>query len=81
MSRLELETILGSSTSKISQIGFAQDCLLYIAGSIIIFYNPIVDEQISFLKHSSSEITAIAVSRCEKILAVSSVDRSISNKN
>lgn len=84
MSKLELESILGSSTNKISQIAFAQDCLLYIAGSTIIFYNPVVDEQISFLKHSSPEITCISVSSSEEFLAVSSIDRplaSLSNKN
>lgn len=43
MSKLELSQILGSSTTNARQLAYAQDCLLYISGSFIIFYNPIVD--------------------------------------
>jgi hypothetical protein len=64
MSKLELSQILGSSSSKPQHIAFAQDCLLYISGSFIIFYNAIVDEQICYLKHTSSLITSISVSPC-----------------
>lgn len=72
MSKLELSHILGSSTAKPQQLAFAQDCFLYVSGSFVIFYNPVVDEQISYLKHTSPLITCIAVSPCEKYLAICS---------
>lgn len=43
MSKLELSHILGSSTSKPQQINYAQDFLIYVSGSFIIFYSPVVD--------------------------------------
>lgn len=43
MSKLELSHILGSSTSRSQQIGYAQDFLIYISGATIIFYSPVVD--------------------------------------
>lgn len=91
MSKLELSQVLGSSTSKLQHISFSQDCLMYISGSFIIFYNPIVDEQICYLKHSSPLISAICVSPCEQYLAISStinnfqkektIDSNVSRKN
>lgn len=80
--KLELETILGSSTAKINQVAFAQDCLLYVAGSNLVFYNPVVDEQIAFLQHPSPQISAISVSKCQQFLAISAIDIDITtNQN
>lgn len=70
MSKLELSQILGSSTSRPQQLAYSQDCLIYIAGSFLIFYNPIVDEQIAYLKHTTPLISCICVSPCERLLAV-----------
>lgn len=52
----------------------AEGCLIYVAGSLVVFYSPKLDEQIGFLKHNGGSISAIAVSNDEKVLAVA--DRS-----
>lgn len=72
MSKLELSHILGSSSSKSQQIGYAQDFLIYVSGSFIVFYSPVVDEQIAYLKHNSPFINCINVSPCQQFLAVCS---------
>lgn len=41
MSKALTFVILGSSTSKPQHLAYAQDCLLYISGSFIVFYNRI----------------------------------------
>ena len=43
---------------------------MYVAGNLIVFYSPILDEQITYLTHSSDSISSIAISRDEKYLAI-----------
>jgi hypothetical protein len=69
-----IETVFGSTTLAGNQLAQAEGCLLYVAGSLVVFYSPKLDEQIGFLKHNGGSISAIAVSSDEKILAVA--DRS-----
>jgi hypothetical protein len=59
---LNIEKVLGSSVSKISQLAQASGCLVYPAGNLVIFYSPILDEQITYLTHSSDSISSIVVS-------------------
>lgn len=59
---LSVELMLGSSSRRIRQVGYAKDCLLYICGCNIVFYSPLVDEQVAYIKHINSQISAIAVS-------------------
>ena len=54
--------MLGNSSRKISQIAHAKEGLLYVCGCYIIFYSPYVDEQVAYIKHRNSNISAIAVS-------------------
>ena len=69
-----IENVFGASTNAGNQMGSADGCLIYVAGSLVIFYSPKLDEQIGFLKHNGGSISAIAVSSDEKVLAVA--DRS-----
>lgn len=50
---LNIENILGSSATKISHLAHAQGCILYPAGNVIVFYSPILDEQVAYLPHST----------------------------
>ena len=65
-----IDNVFGSTSSSIQLLGQAQGCLLYVSGSFTVFYSPKLDEQVAYLRHSSSLITAIAVSLDEKFLAV-----------
>lgn len=62
--------MLGSSTINSNQIAYAQGCLLYLCGSYVIFYNPTIDEQIAYLKHSTPEINCLCVSDDGRLLAI-----------
>lgn len=65
-----IDCILGCSSNSIQQLGQAQGCLLYVSGCFVVFYSPKLDEQVAYLRHSSSLISAIAVSPDERTLAV-----------
>ena len=67
--------MLGSSVTKINHITHAKGCLLYTASNLIIFYSPILDEQISYISHNSDNISAITVSPDEKYLAVCDMNK------
>jgi len=67
---LNIEKVLGSSVTKIELLAHAKGCLLYAAGNLIVFYSPILDEQITYISHTSDTISAIAVSPDEQYLAV-----------
>jgi hypothetical protein len=60
---LNTEKVLGSSVGKITLIAQAKNCLLYTAGNLIVFYSPLLDEQITYITHTSDSIASIAVSR------------------
>lgn len=63
---LNIEKVLGSSVEQISHLAHASGCLLYPSGNLVIFYSPILDEQITYLIHSSELISSIVVSPDEK---------------
>lgn len=65
-----IDNVFGSTSASIQLLAHAQGCLLYVSGSFLVFYSPKLDEQVAYLRHSSSLITAIAVSPDEKLLAV-----------
>jgi hypothetical protein len=67
---LNIENVLGSSATRISHLAQAQGCLLYPAGNVIVFYSPILDEQVAYLSHTNEFISSITVSPDERLLAV-----------
>jgi ABC-type uncharacterized transport system permease subunit len=67
---LNTEKVLGSSATRIDHLAHAKGCLLYTAGNLIVFYSPILDEQIAYICHTSDNISSIAVSPDEQYLAV-----------
>jgi WD40 repeat protein len=65
-----IDNIFGSTSTSVHLLAHAQGCLVYVSGSFIVFYSPKLDEQVAYLRHSSSLVTAIAVTPDEKLLAV-----------
>ena len=50
---LDIDSLLGSSATKIGHLAQAQGCLIYPSGNFIIFYSPILDEQLAYITHNS----------------------------
>jgi WD40 repeat protein len=69
-----IDNIFGATSTSIQHLAQAQGCLVYLASAFVVFYSPKLDEQVAYLRHSSSLISAIAVSHDEKLLAIA--DRS-----
>ena len=44
---------LGSSSNKISKITYAHNLIIYVCGATIVFYSPLVDEQLNYIQHNS----------------------------
>lgn len=50
---LNIDNLLGTSANKIGHLAQAGGCLIYPSGNFIIFYSPILDEQVAYLTHTS----------------------------
>ena len=50
---LNIDNLLGTSANKITHLAQAEGCLIYPSGNFIIFYSPILDEQVAYLTHTS----------------------------
>ena len=66
----DMSNILGSSTQQPSQFAHTKDCLIYLAGAHVVFYSPLFDEQMTYLRHSTSNINCIVVSPNSSLIAV-----------
>lgn len=73
-----IDNVLGSTATTINHVAQAQGCLVYLASAFVVFYSPILDEQVAYLRHSSSFVSTIAVSSDEKLIAIADRSKPVS---